>query len=112
MDRDQVAEILSEIGVLLELQGENPFKTRAYSNAARALDGLTEPLPKLVAEGRLGEVKGIGEGLQKKIVELVTTGRLVYHEELKASLPPGLLEMLQIPGWAPRRSKPSMTSCG
>jgi DNA polymerase (family 10) len=105
MDRDQVAEILSEIGVLLELQGENPFKTRAYSNAARALDVLTEPLPKLVAEGRLGEVKGIGEGLQKKIVELVTTGRLVYHEELKASLPPGLLEMLQIPGLGPKKVK-------
>ena len=86
MDKDKVAELLVEIGVLLELKGENPFKTRAYTNAARALENLTEPLEKLVAEQRLGEVKGIGDGIQKKICELVTTGRLVYYEELKVRL--------------------------
>jgi DNA polymerase (family 10) len=67
MDKDQVAEILVEIGTLLELKGENPFKTRAYANAARILEGLSEPLDQLIAEDRLGEIKGIGEGLQKKI---------------------------------------------
>ena len=61
MDKEKVAEILSEIGVLLELKGENPFKTRAYASAARTLDGLSEPLAKLVAEKRLGETKGIGK---------------------------------------------------
>ncbi len=105
MDKDQVAAILAEIGVLLELKGENPFKTRAYTSAARTLEGLTEPLATLVAENRLGEIKGVGEGLQKKIVELVTTGRLVYYEELKASLPGGLIEMLQIPGLGPKKVK-------
>jgi len=105
MDKDQVAEILSEIGTLLELQGENPFKTRAYENAARALESLTEPLEKLVAENRLGEIKGVGEGIQKKITELVTTGKLPYYEELKASVPPGLVEMLGIPGVGPKKVK-------
>src|SRR5947208_9629315 len=105
MDKDQVAEILNEIGTLLELKGENPFKTRAYSNAARALESLSEPLEKLVAENRLGEIKGIGEGIQKKINELVTTGKLAYYDELKASVPPGLMEMLQIPGLGPKKVK-------
>src|SRR5206468_9887562 len=105
MDKDQVAEILTEIGTLLELKGENPFKTRAYANAARALEGLGEPLEKLIAENRIGEIKGIGEGIQKKITELVATGKLAYHDELKASVPPGLVEMLQIPGLGPKKVK-------
>ncbi|MGC9944162.1 MAG: helix-hairpin-helix domain-containing protein, partial [Verrucomicrobiota bacterium] len=67
MDKDRVAEILVEIGVLLELKGENPFKTRAYANGARTVEGLSEPLAKLVAEKRLGEIKGIGEALEQKI---------------------------------------------
>src|SRR2546429_2359292 len=103
MDKDRVAEILIEIGTLLELKGENPFKTRAYENAARSLESLTEPLQKLVAENRLVEIKGIGDALQKKITDLVTTGKLAYYDELKASIPPGLVEMLQIPGLGPKK---------
>ena len=105
MDKDQIAEILSEIGVLLELKGENPFKTRAYANAARALEALNEPLEVIIAEERLAQIKGIGEALQKKITELATTGKLPYYDELKASLPPGLMEMLQIPGVGPKKVK-------
>jgi DNA polymerase (family 10) len=105
MDKDRVAAILSEIGVLLELKGENPFKTRAYANAARAIENLPEPPDQLVAEHRLGEIKGIGEALQKKITELVTAGRLGYYEDLKASFPPGLLSLLQIPGLGPKKVK-------
>ena len=105
MDKHEVAEILVHIGTLLELKGENPFKTRAYENAARALESLSEPLEKLVAEQRLGEVKGIGDGLLKKINELVTTGRLPYYEELKASIPAGLVAMLDIPGLGPKKIK-------
>jgi DNA polymerase (family 10) len=103
MDKDKVAEVLVEIGVLLELKGENPFKTRAYGNAARTIEGLEEPLAKIVAEKRLGEVKGIGEALEQKITELVETGKLKYYEELKASIPPGLIEMLEIPGLGPKK---------
>src|SRR5277367_3122182 len=103
MEKDKVAEILVEIGTLLELKGENPFKTRAYANAARTLEGLSEPLPKLVAEKRLGEVKGIGEALEQKITELVETGKSKYYDELKASIPPGLMEMLEISGLGPKK---------
>jgi len=105
MDKDQVAEVLAEIGILLELKGENPFKTRAYANAARMLEALTEPIEKLVAEKRLGETKGIGEALQQKISDLVLTGRLDYYDNLKASVPAGLVEMLQIPGLGPKKVK-------
>ncbi len=103
MDKDKVADILVEIGVLLELKGENPFKTRAYSNGARVIQALTEPLKTLVAEKRLGEIKGIGEALEQKITELVELGKLKYYEELKASIPPGQIEMLEISGLGPKK---------
>ena len=105
MDKAKVAEILVEIGTLLELKEENPFKTRAYNNAARAIESLDEPLETLVSENRLEQVKGIGEGLAKKIAELVTTGKLGYYNELKAAIPSGLAELLQIPGVGPRKIK-------
>jgi DNA polymerase (family X) len=105
VNKEQVAEILVEIGVLLELKGENPFKTRAYSNAARSIEALPEPLEKVVAESRLGEIKGIGDALQKKITELVTTGKLKYYDELKASLPAGIFSLLEIPGLGPKKIK-------
>ncbi len=105
MDKEQVVEILQEIGVLLELKGENPFKTRAYVNGARALESLTEPLDKLVAENRLGEIKGFGEALQQKVTELVTTGHLKYYDELKASIPAGMVALLEIQGLGPKKVK-------
>jgi DNA polymerase (family 10) len=103
MDKDQVAATLLEIGTLLELKGENPFKTRAYQNAARTLEGLSEPLANLVAEKRLGKVKGIGIALEQKITELVETGKLGYYDKLKATIPPGLMDMLEIPGLGPKK---------
>ena len=105
MDKDQVAAILVNIATLLELKGENPFKMRAYINAARALEGMSESLDKVIAEKQLGEIEGIGESIQKKILELVTTGKLVYYEELKAATPPGLVVMLEIPGLGPKKIK-------
>src|SRR6185503_17094231 len=105
MDKAKVAEILVEIGTLLELKGENPFKTRAYTNAARALDGLTVPLTQLIQEKRLGELPGIGEAIEKKVTELVTTGTMAYYVELKATVPAGLVEMLGIPGMGPKKVK-------
>jgi DNA polymerase (family 10) len=103
MDKRQVADILVEIGTLLELRGENPFKTRAYGNAARTVAALTEPLDRIVAEKRLGEIKGIGAALEKKITELVETGRLKYYEELKAAIPPGLVALLALSGLGPKK---------
>jgi len=103
MNKDEVATILVSIGTLLELKGENPFKTRAYHNAARTIETLSEPLEKLIAENRLGDIKGIGDALQQKITALVTNGALPYYDELKASVPKGLVEMLEISGLGPKK---------
>lgn len=98
MTTTEIADVLNEIAVLLELQGENPFKIRAYQNGARALEALAGDLGTLVAEDRLREVGGIGEALAKKIAELHRTGRLEFFEKLRAAVPAGFLELLEIPG--------------
>ena len=94
MDRRQVAAALEEIGLLLELKGENPFKTRAYANAARTLNGLREDLSELVEDEKLESIKGIGKALAEKITTLVRSGELPYLDELRAEVPEGLLEWL------------------
>ena len=101
--KKDIIRILEEIGVYLEIKGESPFKVIAYSNAARRLETLEEDLEELVRRGGLTSIKGIGDALSKKITELVTTGRLEYYDELKASIPPGHLEMLRIPGLGPKK---------
>ncbi len=103
MEKDKVAQVLTDIATLLELKGENPFKSRAYVNAARTIENLSVPLEKLIAENQLGEIKGIGQALQQKITELVTAGKLKYYDDLKASIPPGLVAMLDIPGLGPKK---------
>jgi DNA polymerase (family 10) len=105
MTKDQVIEILNEIATLLDLKGENPFKSRAYVNAARSIENSTEPLEKIFCPESTERIKGIGDSLQEKLCELVMTGRLVYYEELKASIPPGLVAMLNIPGLGPKKIK-------
>ena len=89
----------------MELKGENPFKVKAYSNAARSIEILEEDLEKIIREGRLREIKGVGEALALHITELVKTGKLGLYEELKSSVPPGHLEMLKIPGLGPKKIK-------
>lgn len=105
MTKQEVSEILDEIATLLELKGENPFKSRAYANAARTIASLETDLLEAVRTEQLRKVKGIGEALFTKIRELVTTGRLTYYEELKSSIPAGLFEVIQIPGLGPKRAK-------
>lgn len=105
MNKSEIADILEEIAVLLELKGENSFKAHAYTNAARLLNNYEGDLPQLVAENRLGELPGIGEALCQKITELVKTGRLDYYETLRASVPEGLLTLLDIPALGPKKIK-------
>ena len=105
MDREQVAAILAEIGTLLDLQGESSFRTNAYHNGARAIQQLEEDLAVVVREGRLEEVPGIGATLREKITTLVNTGKLKFYDDLKAKTPPGLIEMLRIPGLGPKKVK-------
>ena len=103
VDKDQVVAVLEEMAVILELKGENPFKVRAYVNAARTLAATAEPVEDLVASGRLGELKGFGKAITEKVTTLVTTGRLPAYEELRASLPEGLFGLLDIPHLGPRK---------
>lgn len=104
MTKNEIADVLDEIGLLLELKGENPFKIRAYQAGARALEALeAAELERLIAANELGTIKGFGEALVQKITELHATGRLEFHEKLKASIAPGLVEMLSIPGLGPKK---------
>ena len=103
LDKFAIAKALREVGLLLEVKGENPFKVRAYESGARALEDLPGDLAAVVAAGRLTETRGIGEALAKKIAELHRTGRLALLEELRAELPPGVLDLLQIPDLGPKK---------
>lgn len=105
MDKKELIGILEEIAVLLELKGENPFKTRAYTNAARSLEQQTEDIRELIQSGGLSDIKGIGKGLSEKITDFVINEKMDYYEDLKKSIPPGLIEMLKIPGLGPKRIK-------
>lgn len=104
MTKNEIADVLSDIGTLLELKGENPFKVRAYQTGARALEAIEESeLGRLIEKDELQSVKGIGDALAKKIAELHHTGRLEFFDKLKASVEPGLVELLQIPGLGPKK---------
>jgi DNA polymerase (family 10) len=105
MDKERVAAILDEIGTLLEVQGENPFRCQAYHNAARAIQQLEEDLGEVIATGKLGQVRGIGETLQQKITILVTTGHLPFYEDLRQKTPDGLMQMLRLPSMGPKKVK-------
>lgn len=105
MDKKAIAAVLDEMGTLLELQGANPFKARAFHNASRAVEGLTKELPILIESGELLEVKGIGKSIAEIITKLVTHGKSKEYDDLRHSFPDGLLEMLRIQGLGPKRVK-------
>jgi DNA polymerase (family 10) len=101
----EVAAMLNRVADLLEIRGENFFKIRAYREAVRQLDNLTTEIEDLIHEGRLKDVPGIGEAIEKKIVEYVTTGELEFLTKLEAEVPPALLELTRVPGLGPRTAK-------
>lgn len=105
MDKKEVARIFEEIAILLELKAANPFRIRAYRNAARAVLSLDEDLEKLVDEKRLTELEGIGDDLAGKITKLVRTGRLPFYEKLKKSTPSGIVEMMRVHGLGGKKIK-------
>lgn len=105
MDKRDIVLILEEIALLLDIKGENPFKIKAYVNAARSIELLDGDLKENMKDGKLEGVKGVGKAIAEKLTELVTTGRLEYYEELKQSIPEGLLDMLAIPGVGPKKVK-------
>jgi DNA polymerase (family X) len=99
-----VAKVLYEIADLLDLDGV-AFKPRAYRRAAEVVESLSEPIEDLVATGAHAELPGVGEAIAKKIAEIVATGRLAYHEELKAKLPIDLYALTQVDGVGPKTAK-------
>ncbi|HEV2583259.1 MAG TPA: DNA polymerase/3'-5' exonuclease PolX [Ktedonobacteraceae bacterium] len=104
MDKNQVAQTLEEVASLLELkEGSNPFETRAYENAARAVSALDGDIEQLTREGRLKGTPGLGSTIIKRIEELVNTGHIALLDELIAETPQIKLEMRRIPGVGPKK---------
>jgi DNA polymerase (family 10) len=103
--KEQTIDLLETIARLLELKGENPFKIRAYTNAARALETFSDNFPAAVAENRLAELDGIGDAIAKKISEYVQTGALEYFEKLQAEFPETIFELFEIPGLGGKKVK-------
>jgi DNA polymerase (family 10) len=103
----EIARLLSDVADLLEISAGNPFKVRAYRNAARTVADHPDPIAELVSGGEfdLTDLPGIGGGIAKEITALVATGTLPQRQQLVAMVPPGLLELLRIPGLGPKRVK-------
>ena len=105
MGKDDIAAALDEIGTLLQLKGENDFRVRAYTNGARVIQQLEGDLGELNKSGKLADVRGIGDALFDKIAILAETGKLPFLEDLRAATPPGMVEMLRLPGVGPKKVK-------
>src|SRR5713101_5287707 len=105
MTKSQIAEVLQEIATLLELKDENPFKIRAYANAARSLETFGGNLSDLQDEETLAKIPGIGKAIAAKIKELTATGSLKYVEDLRAEFPAAILELFSIQGLGAKKIK-------
>ncbi|HEX5830299.1 MAG TPA: DNA polymerase/3'-5' exonuclease PolX [Gemmatimonadaceae bacterium] len=106
VENAEVARIFREIAELLEIEGANPFRVRAYRGAARTVEELPEPVATLAADpARLTELPGIGEDLAGKIVQITRTGTLPMLGELEHEAPRGAAELMRVPGLGPKRAK-------
>src|SRR5271168_4489426 len=105
MDNSSIARILNETADLLEISGENPFRTRSYRRAAETLSSLSQPVETLVAAGddkALLEIPGIGQGMVANFKELHASGKLALHQELLKKYGSGILELLKVQGLGPK----------
>lgn len=99
-----VAAVFNEIADLLEIQGENPFRVRAYRNAARSVGELGRSVQTMIAQGEdLNDIPSIGDDLAAKIQEIAASGTCALLQRLRKALPPAVTELLQIPGLGPKR---------
>lgn len=112
MNNSDIVRVFQDIADLLELKGETPFKIRAYQKAVRSIEQLPVGLEQLRQEGRLRDVPGVGEAIEKKIIELLTTGRLNYYEDLRSEFPAGVISLLQVPGIGPKTAMRLSTELG
>jgi DNA polymerase (family 10) len=106
MTNADIAERLSELADLLEIQDANPFRVRAYRNAVRTIEGQTTPLARYVEEGReLTELPGIGKEMASHVTELCTTGKLSALEEMLQHVPASLIDLMHLPGVGPKKAR-------
>jgi DNA polymerase (family X) len=105
MTKEAIAGVLEQIATLLELKNENPFKIRAYTNAARAIETFGGNVADFQDEEALSKIPGIGKSLALKIKELAATGSLKYLEELSAEFPSGIHELFSLPGLGAKKIK-------
>ena len=105
MTRENLAEVLEEIALLLELKGENPFKVRAYRHGAQSVRNYDGDIVGRARDNQLVGIEGIGEALREKLHELASTGKLVFHEKLRAEFPAGLFELFDVQGLGPKKIK-------
>ena len=105
MTKEEIAGVLEQIATLLELKGENPFKIRAYTNAARAIETFGANVTNFQDEEAVAKIPGIGKSIALKIKELAETGALKYFQELSAEFPTGILELFALPGLGAKKIK-------
>ncbi|HKR54274.1 MAG TPA: helix-hairpin-helix domain-containing protein [Chthoniobacterales bacterium] len=105
MTKEKIADALEEIATLLELKDENPFKIRAYQNAARSIEAFGASFSDLQNQETLEKIPGIGKAIAAKISELATTGGLKFLDELRAEFPSAILELFSIPGLGAKKIK-------
>lgn len=102
MRNQEVAKILHDIAVLLDIKGENRFRVVAYEEAARRIENWPEPIEEVWKNGKLEDIPGIGASIASKIAEYLATGKMSYFEELTREIPPELIELTEVPGVGPK----------
>src|SRR6266853_540032 len=114
MQNPDIARLFDEVADLLEIQDANPFRVRAYRNAARTIRDFPEPIADRVRAGTkdLTDIAGIGDDLAEKITAIITTGELPLRKELASKLPAGLLDLLRIPGLGPKMEEKMRAGIG
>lgn len=105
MKNKDVADIFKQIASILEIKGENPFRIRAYERAALNIESMPEDIEHFIKEGKVEDIPGIGRDLAEKVIEIVSTGRLKFLEDLRKDVPQGLLDILNVPGIGPKTAK-------
>src|SRR5713226_7459112 len=101
----EVARMFAEIGDILEIKGEPPYRYNAYRTGARSVANATERLETLFEQGRLRQLQGVGAALESKIVEYLSTGRMEFHDHVRRDFPIALASLLEIPGLGPGRAR-------
>ena len=101
----EIAQIFRDIAAILEIKGENVFRIRAYLRAAQNIEGLAEDIENYINDGRLSDIPGIGKDLSQRIKEYVLTGKIKIYEDLKKSIPEGVLALLSIPSIWPKTAR-------